>query len=102
MVFDIAVLALGLQRERDNTKEDVGYLLLMILRIYADCAGYHGQPKPRMYEGNFWTHHPRRGAFGRKLWKKWFNNKAMNKMEYSTTVIFYDIMTVWMDGERAE
>ncbi|KAH8659198.1 hypothetical protein BGZ60DRAFT_414798 [Tricladium varicosporioides] len=42
---------------------------------------YHGLPKPRVYEGNYWTHRPRRGAFGRKLWKKWFNNAAMNKFE---------------------
>lgn len=44
-------------------------------------AGYHGKPKPRKCESNFWTHRSRRGAFGRKLWKKWFNNQAMNKLE---------------------
>ncbi|PSS25830.1 hypothetical protein M430DRAFT_33397 [Amorphotheca resinae ATCC 22711] len=32
-------------------------------------------------KGNFWTHRPRKGAFGQKLWKKWFNNNAMNSLE---------------------
>jgi hypothetical protein len=43
--------------------------------------GYHGQRKPRKYEGNFWTHRPRKGAFGRGIWKMWFNNAAMNRLE---------------------
>lgn len=43
--------------------------------------GYHGQQKKRRYEGNFWTHRPRKGAFGRKLWRKWFNNQAMDRLE---------------------
>jgi hypothetical protein len=42
---------------------------------------YHGRPKPRVYEGHNWTHRSRHGAFGRKLWKKWFNNAAMDKLE---------------------
>lgn len=42
---------------------------------------YHGQSKLRQYEGNFWTHRSRGGAFGRKLWKKWFNSRAMNRLE---------------------
>ncbi|KAG9229763.1 hypothetical protein BJ875DRAFT_386669 [Amylocarpus encephaloides] len=42
---------------------------------------YHGRPKPRKRTGNFWTHRSRRGAFGHKLWKMWFNNAAMNKLE---------------------
>jgi hypothetical protein len=43
--------------------------------------GYHGLPKQRRYEGNYWTHTSRGGAFGRKVWKKWFNNRAMNRLE---------------------
>lgn len=42
---------------------------------------YHGRPKPRKSTCKFWTHTSRHGAFGRKIWKKWFNNCAMNKME---------------------
>jgi hypothetical protein len=42
---------------------------------------YHGRPKPRVYEGHNWTHRSRKGAFGEKLWKKWFNNAAMDKFE---------------------
>jgi hypothetical protein len=47
----------------------------------ANEVGYHGQPKKRVYKGNFWTHSSRKGAFGRKIWKKWFNNAAMNRLE---------------------
>ena len=45
--------------------------------------GYHGSPKPRNIQrgGNLWTHRSRRGAFGYKLWKKWFNNAAFERME---------------------
>jgi len=43
--------------------------------------GYHGRPKQRIYEGHYWTHTSRGGAFGRKIWKKWFNNRAMNRLE---------------------
>lgn len=43
--------------------------------------GYHGHHKPRGSEPKFWTHRSRKGAFGRKLWKKWFNNAAMNRFE---------------------
>jgi len=43
--------------------------------------GYHGLPKQRRYEGHYWTHTSRGGAFGRKIWKKWFNNRAMNRLE---------------------
>ncbi|KAH6717022.1 hypothetical protein DL95DRAFT_450980 [Leptodontidium sp. 2 PMI_412] len=42
---------------------------------------YHGQPKERKSGNHFWTHTSRGGAFGRKIWKKWFNNRAMNKLE---------------------
>ncbi|KUJ17036.1 uncharacterized protein LY89DRAFT_685011 [Mollisia scopiformis] len=42
---------------------------------------YHGSPKPRKFEGHYWTHTSRGGAFGRKIWKKWFNNRAMNRLE---------------------
>ncbi|KAH8783762.1 hypothetical protein BGZ57DRAFT_885390 [Hyaloscypha finlandica] len=42
---------------------------------------YHGLPKQRRYEGHYWTHTSRGGAFGRKIWKKWFNNRAMNRLE---------------------
>lgn len=34
-----------------------------------------------MRRETFWTHRSRRGAFGRGLWKKWFNNRAMNSYE---------------------
>lgn len=44
-------------------------------------TGYHGKAKPRISKPNFWTHTSRNGAFGRKIWKKWFNNQAMNRME---------------------
>jgi hypothetical protein len=44
-------------------------------------AGYHGRAKVRKYEGNYWTHTSRGGAFGRKIWKRWFNNRAMNNLE---------------------
>ena len=44
-------------------------------------TGYHGRPKVRKFEGHYWTHTSRGGAFGRKLWKKWFNNRAMNRLE---------------------
>jgi hypothetical protein len=43
--------------------------------------GYHGKAKVRKYEGNYWTHTSRGGAFGRKIWKRWFNNRAMNNLE---------------------
>jgi hypothetical protein len=43
--------------------------------------GYHGRPKERRYEGHYWTHTSRGGAFGRKIWNKWFNNRAMNRLE---------------------
>ena len=43
--------------------------------------GFHGRPKPRRQEPKYWTHYSRRGAFGRKLWKKWFNNAHMNAFE---------------------
>ncbi|TVY87317.1 hypothetical protein LAWI1_G006953, partial [Lachnellula willkommii] len=39
---------------------------------------YHGNPKPRSYKGNLWTHRSRNGAFGPKLWKMWVNNAAMD------------------------
>ncbi|KAL2061902.1 hypothetical protein VTL71DRAFT_7280 [Oculimacula yallundae] len=42
---------------------------------------YHGKPKQRQSKSNFWTHTSRNGAFGRKIWKKWFNNRAMNQLE---------------------
>ncbi|KAF8859529.1 hypothetical protein BDZ45DRAFT_725269 [Acephala macrosclerotiorum] len=42
---------------------------------------YHGAPKPRRSHDHYWTHTSRGGAFGRKIWKKWFNNRAMNRME---------------------
>jgi hypothetical protein len=29
----------------------------------------------------YWTHRRGRGAFGYKLWKKWFNNAAHDRME---------------------
>ena len=44
-------------------------------------VGYHGKAKVRKYEGNYWTHTSRGGAFGRKIWKRWFNNRAMNNLE---------------------
>lgn len=44
-------------------------------------VGYHGRTKPQTRNETFWTHRSRRGAFGRKLWKKWFNNRAMNHYE---------------------
>lgn len=47
----------------------------------ADFLGYHGAPKPRKCESKYWTHTSRNGAFGRKIWKKWFNNNAMNRLE---------------------
>jgi hypothetical protein len=43
--------------------------------------GYHGKAKVRKYEGNYWTHTSRGGAFGREIWKRWFNNRAMNNLE---------------------
>lgn len=43
--------------------------------------GYHGQPKPRRTPNNFWTYRYRRGGFGYKLWKKWFNDQSMNRFE---------------------
>jgi hypothetical protein len=44
-------------------------------------SGYHGKPKVRISKPNYWTHTSRNGAFGRKIWKKWFNNQAWNRME---------------------
>lgn len=43
--------------------------------------GYHGYGKPRTYQGNYWTYNARRGGFGRKLWRKWFTNRAMQRLE---------------------
>jgi hypothetical protein len=43
--------------------------------------GYHGRPKARRFQGHYWTHTSRGGSFGRKIWKKWFNNNAMNHLE---------------------
>ncbi|KAH8804711.1 hypothetical protein F5884DRAFT_796950 [Xylogone sp. PMI_703] len=42
---------------------------------------YHGQPKPRKMKTTWWTYRTGRGGFGRKLWKRWFNNAAMNSLE---------------------
>jgi len=43
---------------------------------------YHGSPKPNpRNQGSLWKHHPRRGGFHSKLWKKWFNNAAWNRLE---------------------
>jgi len=42
---------------------------------------YHGAAKVRKSGNHFWTHTSRGGAFGRKIWKKWFNNRAMNRLE---------------------
>ncbi|CZT03777.1 uncharacterized protein RAG0_10427 [Rhynchosporium agropyri] len=42
---------------------------------------YHGIPKQRQSKRNYWSHTSRNGAFGRKIWKKWFNNRAMNQLE---------------------
>lgn len=53
-----------------------------LLKVVCLCLpGYHGQPKERKSGNHFWTHTSRGGAFGRKIWKKWFNNRAMNKLE---------------------
>lgn len=43
--------------------------------------GYHGQGKPKTIHQNFWKHSSRKGAFGHKIWKRWFNNAAMNSFE---------------------
>lgn len=43
--------------------------------------GYHGKGKPRKRQEMFWTHRKGRGAFGYRIWKKWFNNNAMNRLE---------------------
>lgn len=52
-----------------------------VLERLLTSEGYHGRPKQRKYEGHYWTHTSRGGAFGRKIWKKWFNNRAMNRLE---------------------
>lgn len=52
-----------------------------ICTINADSLGYHGERKLRRSQSNYWTHTSRGGAFGRKIWKKWFNNRAMNALE---------------------
>jgi hypothetical protein len=52
-----------------------------LLRRLLTSEGYHGRPKQRRYEGHYWTHTSRGGAFGRKIWKKWFNNRAVNRLE---------------------
>ncbi|PQE29228.1 f-box domain-containing protein [Rutstroemia sp. NJR-2017a BBW] len=40
-------------------------------------------PSMRAYyeRRTYWTHHRGKGAFGHKLWKKWFNNAAYDRME---------------------
>lgn len=43
--------------------------------------GYHGSKKPRKRSRNYWTYRKRRGGFAWQLWKKWFNNRAMNNLE---------------------
>lgn len=43
--------------------------------------GYHGKSKVRKSGNHFWSHTSRGGAFGPKIWKKWFNNRAMNRLE---------------------
>lgn len=52
-------------------------------QLFADevIVGYHGKRKERTSKPKFWTHTSRGGAFGRKIWKKWFNNRAMNRLE---------------------
>jgi hypothetical protein len=51
------------------------------LERFLTAEGYHGRPKERKFQSNFWTHTSRGGAFGRKIWRKWFNNRAMNRLE---------------------
>lgn len=44
--------------------------------------GHHGLPRPtRRRTNNLWMHHSRKGAFGHKIWKFWFNNAAHNSFE---------------------
>jgi len=60
----------------------VAVLSLQLKGVNVDgILGYHGRGKPFVKRETFWTHRPRRGAFGHELWKKWFNNRAMNKYE---------------------
>jgi hypothetical protein len=56
-------------------------LVFKVFKGLLTSEGYHGRPKERRYEGHYWTHTSRGGAFGRKIWKKWFNNRAMNRLE---------------------
>ncbi|KAE9363572.1 MFS general substrate transporter [Stipitochalara longipes BDJ] len=37
---------------------------LQLLKHFLTGKGYHGQPKERRYEGHYWTHTSRGGAFG--------------------------------------
>jgi hypothetical protein len=69
------------KRKRQHKGRCELLLLNMDILVANDILGYHGCKKPRIYAGNFWTHRSGHGAFGRKLWKKWFNNRAMNSLE---------------------
>lgn len=69
-----------LRRGRSNTTDVVSYFMWKF-DLLLTGEGYHGRPKQRIYEGHYWTHTSRGGAFGRKIWKKWFNNRAMNRLE---------------------
>jgi len=68
------------QSERPSIMDDVSFSVREAF-LFADISGYHGQPKVRQSKSHFWTHTSRGGAFGRKVWKLWFNNRAMNKLE---------------------
>jgi hypothetical protein len=43
---------------------------------------YHGRPKPRAHKGYNWKRYSRTGASGKQLPRKWFNNAAMNNLEW--------------------
>jgi hypothetical protein len=79
---DIAVHAQNSPLAKKLTTIFVNSSPKSLLSFADNLAGYHGRPKPRKRQETYWTHRKGRGAFGYKLWKKWFNNAAMNKLEY--------------------
>lgn len=67
--------------------------------------GFHGASRERRRPTNFWTHRSRRGAFGRKLWKKWVRNSEMDLYEHRLRTQYerkgtsrYDLRT-WVPRE---
>ena len=69
------------RRKRNHKGRCESFSLLRRQRRLMGKQGYHGRPKPRARQGNLWTYRKGRGAFGFKMWKKWFNNAAMNRLE---------------------